>query len=75
MRDLLAPEADNLQLGADRRPGGSLCTLPDAAAAPLTSPDDLAAVLGPALAGRVTARTAMNAGTPPPPGLPPHVRL
>lgn len=63
-RDLLGPEADNLQVGAERRGGGSQCVLPGAAEAPLASPGDLAAVLGPALAGRVTARTAMNTGAP-----------
>lgn len=51
-------------MGADRRPGGSQCTLPDASAAPLRSAAHLPALLGPALAGRVTARTAMNAGMP-----------
>ena len=61
-RDLLMPGNDNLQLAADRKSGGAACSLPEAAAAPLATVGDLAAVIGPALAARVTAKTAMNAG-------------
>lgn len=59
------PANDNLQLGPHRDgSSNSTSALPDVAAAPLGSAADLAAVVAPALAGRVTAKTAMNAGAP-----------